>query len=58
MNVSGRYISIRDEIVLSVHSSMVQVEEPFGFSILDHEAVIGIGGAHQDFSSFKLNSFF
>lgn len=58
MNISRRYIHIRDEIVLSVNGSMVQVEEPFGFSIPDHEAGFGIGCAHPDFSFFKLDSFF
>jgi len=58
MDVSRRYIYIRDEIVLSVNGSMVQVEEPFGFSIPNHEAGFGIGGAHSDFSFFELDSFF
>jgi hypothetical protein len=58
MNVSRRYIHIRDEIVLSVNGSMIQVEKPFGFSIPNHVAGFGIRGAHSDFSFFKLDSFF
>jgi hypothetical protein len=58
MNVSRRYVHIRDKIVLSVNGSVVQVEEPFGFSISNHITAVRVRGAHSDFSFFKLDSFF
>src|SRR5690606_19838739 len=58
MNVSRRYVHIRDKIVLSVNGSVVQVEEPFGFSISNRITAVRVCGAHSDFSFFKLDSFF
>src|SRR5690606_2962619 len=42
MNVSRRYVHIRDKIVLSVNGSVVQVEEPFGFSISNHITAVRV----------------
>ncbi|MNE27852.1 hypothetical protein D3C80_1212730 [compost metagenome] len=52
MDISGRDMDIRNEIVFQIYRPVVQIKKAFRFTVADHVSAVGVGLAHFNFFFF------